>query len=149
MTRWVLLVEDNPDDRDLLVHAWHRLGLPARLEVVHDGLAALEVLADHGRQGPAVVLLDLKMPGADGFRVLERLRAADSRVPPVVVLTSSDEPTDVERSYALGASGYVVKPVKPDGYLEAVASIGTFWTRTNHPSPQESGREPASAPAAG
>jgi two-component system, response regulator len=134
--RRILLVEDSRDDVELITNEL-RLHVGSRIDVVGDGASALDYLHRQGvfagRQDDAPsVLLDLKLPKLSGFEVLEQIRAADTlRGVPVVVLTSSREDRDIERSYALGANAYVVKPVNIDQFSEAMRRIGLFWGALN------------------
>jgi two-component system response regulator len=145
MTGWVLAVEDSQDERELLHHAWVRAALATRLETVDGGmqaLARLELIQDarDGDDGgpPCAILLDLKMPQVDGLQVLTEVRARRWLYDvPVVILTSSAEPTDLVRSYSLGANGFVVKPVDIDDFFDVIAVTGRYWTAVNEPPPQE------------
>jgi two-component system, response regulator len=139
----ILLVEDNPDDVDLTLRALRKEGMTAEVAVVSDGPEALDYLLCRGRyegrdpeRRPAVVLLDLKLPGLHGLDVLARLRA-DRRTSllPVVVLTSSREESDVSASYALGANSYICKPVDFDRFRESIRQIGTYWLTLNEAPP--------------
>lgn len=128
----ILLVEDNPLDARSTIRAVRKLELAESVEVVTDGQAAL----DHLRQtsaGPdavGLVLLDLNLPGKDGHDVLAEMRAdPDLQVVPVVVLTSSIEPTDIDTAYRRGANAYVSKPTELDGWLRTIDSIREFWLR--------------------
>ena len=140
--RYVLLVEDNPDDAELTVRAFAKNRL-ATVEVVTDGEAALDFLFRTGAYstrpaGPApdVVLLDLNIPKIDGLGVLKRLRADEhTRHVPVVVLTSSNEESDIIRSYDLGANSFVRKPVDFEAFLDAARQLGLYWLVLNQPSP--------------
>lgn len=124
----VLLVEDSPDDERLAVRTLRRLLPPVGVAVARDGQEALDALGLDGQEAPSVVpdlvLCDLKMPKLSGDEVLRRVRA-DARLGdvPFVVFTSSDEPTDVARCQALGATEYAVKPVDYEAYGERVAQI--------------------------
>ncbi len=135
----ILLVEDNPDDEALTVHAFKKQRLANRLVVVRDGVQALDYLFARGAwasrdiaQAPAVVLLDLKLPRVDGLEVLRQLRA-DERTwsQPVVVLTSSAEERDVVESYRLGCNSYVRKPVDFDEFIAAARQLGLYWLLLN------------------
>lgn len=134
--KWILLVEDDRDHEALALRALHKTNVPAEVAVARSGAEALDCLfapAGDGREAaPRVVLLDLKLPGMDGLEVLRRLRA-DSRTSPlpVVVLTSSDEQSDVDASYDLGANSYVVKPVDYDRFVEVIRQIGAYWLTLN------------------
>jgi len=135
----VLLVEDNPDDVDLIAHAFRKAQVPHRLAVVSDGVEATAYLAGCPPFGdreqhplPAVVLLDLKLPRQSGFAVLEWIRAtAQLRHLPVVVLTSSSQEEDVRCAYDLCANSYLVKPVGRDAFVEMVQMINRYWTDLN------------------
>ncbi len=128
----VLLVEDNPADARLTLEGFREGGLPARLRVVGDGTEAMAVLRREGGHGdaarPSLVLLDLNLPGADGFEILGRLKADPVlQSIPVVVLTSSEAPGDVQRAYSLRANCYVTKPDDLPQFLSVIQSIGEFW----------------------
>lgn len=139
--RDILLIEDNPDDIELTRIAFAEAGLDSRLEVVRDGAEALDYLFARGEHAdrdlarpPAIVLLDLNLPKVDGREVLEAIRANEStRTLPVVVLTTSAEPFDVDASYALGANSYIRKPVDFEQFLAAIRQIGLYWLVLNQP----------------
>jgi CheY-like chemotaxis protein len=140
--RPILLAEDNANDVELTLAALHSLNLGNEIAVVGDGAEALAWLrcegAHAGRRGidPIVVLLDLKMPRVDGLETLRQIRADPAlRTLPVVILTSSREETDLVKGYALGANGYVVKPVDFDQFISAVSKLGVFWALINEPPP--------------
>lgn len=104
--------------------------------VARDGVEALDYLL--GREGepggplPHVVLLDLKLPKIDGLEVLRRIRAADrTKHLPVVILTSSDEESDMIQGYQSGANSYVRKPVDFNEFMSAVGSLGLYWLVIN------------------
>jgi CheY-like chemotaxis protein len=135
----ILLVEDNPNDLELALHAFRRNNLANRVQVVRDGAEALEFLFCTGayanrdaRQAPKVILLDLKLPKIDGLEVLRRLRSDErTHLIPVVVLTSSREGRDVADSYQLGVNSYIVKPVDFEQFMEAVRQLGLYWLLLN------------------
>ncbi len=137
----VLLVEDNDDDVDLALRAFAKSSVPSEIVCVRDGEEALEYLFATGRHAdrapermPAVVLLDLKLPKVDGLDVLQQVRAHDStRRLPVVVLTSSAEARDIERSYDLGANSFVRKPVAFSAFIDAANQLGLYWLTLNEP----------------
>ncbi len=137
MTRkYILLVEDNPDDEALALRALVRSAVPADVIVARDGAEALERVRGNLQRLPEVVLLDLKLPKLSGIDVLRRLRA-DPRtlLLPVVVLTSSNEDEDVLECYRAGANSYVRKPLDFDAFAAAVAELGRFWVNLSE-SPQ-------------
>jgi two-component system response regulator len=135
----ILLVEDNPDDVELTLLALRRHNLANHVEVVRDGAEALDFVFGTGpfagrqlRDGPKVILLDLKLPKVDGLEVLRRLKAdARTRMLPVVVLTSSQEERDIVESYQIGVNSYIVKPVDFAEFVEAMRQVGLYWLLVN------------------
>ena len=135
----ILLVEDNPDDVELIIRSLKRSKISNEIIVVSDGEEALEWLFCEGRYAdrdtdvePDVILLDIRMPKVDGLEVLERLRAdARTQYYPVVMLTSSREEEDLLRSYELGANSYVRKPVDFSEFSKAVQQLSLFWLLVN------------------
>ena len=133
----ILLVEDNPNDVELTLHAFQKSKLVNRVHVARDGVEALTFLfgneAGNAQNHPKVILLDLKLPKVDGLEVLRRLKAnANTQSIPVVVLTSSREERDVVDSYQLGVNSYIVKPVEFDQFVDATRQIGLYWVLLNH-----------------
>jgi len=138
LNRPILLVEDNPMDVDLTRRAFARRRVFNPLEVVRDGEEALQLIArwESGDPMPVVILLDLKLPKVDGLEVLRRLRADRlTKLIPVIVLSSSDEPADVIESYGLGANSYIRKPVDFTQFAEAIRHLGLYWLVLNEPPP--------------
>ena len=140
----ILLVEDNPDDEALTIRALKRNNITNDVVVARDGVEALDYLFATGSHAgrdvndlPKLVLLDLKLPRADGLEVLSRIRA-DGRTKrlPVVVLTSSKEDQDLIDSYDLGANSYIQKPVDFTRFTEAVRQLGLYWLLLNEPPPR-------------
>jgi CheY-like chemotaxis protein len=137
----ILLVEDNPNDVELTLHALKKNNLTNRIHVVRDGAEALEYLFSSGayaerdlNQTPKVILLDLKLPKVDGMEVLKRIKADErTRSIPMVVLTSSREERDIVDSYRLGVNSYITKPVDFDHFTEAVRQLGLYWLLLNQP----------------
>ena len=118
MTLRVLVVDDNEDHRFLTRRAVAALGPQVEVALAEDGPAALRAAAE---VRPDIVLLDVKMPGMDGFEVLRRLRGdAATRDVVVVMFTSSDSEADRERGEALGASGFVTKPLDAKAFARVV-----------------------------
>ena len=147
----ILLVEDNPDDRDLTIMALRESNVANSIELARDGEEALQYFADRARPLPALVLLDLKLPKIMGLDVLRRLRAEErTQTVPIVVLTSSREERDRHSSYAAGVNAYVCKPVDFDAFADAVRQVGHFWLGINEPPPaQRSGFDMSAAEPAG
>lgn len=137
----ILLVEDNPNDVELTLHALKENNLTNRIEVVRDGAEALDFIFATGayahrslEQSPKVILLDLKLPKVDGIEVLKRLKSNPrTRAIPVVVLTSSRAERDIVESYQLGVNSYIVKPVDFEQFTEAVRNLGLSWLLLNQP----------------
>ncbi len=135
----ILLVEDNPSDVELTLHAFKSANLANTVHVARDGVEAIEFLFGNGSGAngtpiPKLILLDLKLPRLDGHEVLKRIKG-DPRTSsiPVVVLTSSSEERDVMQTYRTGANSYIIKPVDFDQFSEAVRDIGKYWLEINHP----------------
>ena len=137
----ILLVEDNPNDVELTLHALRESHVTNPVHVVRDGAEALEFIFCTGAYAsrnmnntPKVILLDLKLPKVDGLEVLRRVKG-DPRTAkiPVVVLTSSREERDIVESYQLGVNSYIVKPVDFEQFTAAVRQVGLYWVLLNQP----------------
>lgn len=135
----ILLVEDNPNDVKLAMHAFKTHKIANCVHVVRDGAEALEFMFCTDRyadrkmhNGPKIVLLDLKLPLVDGIEVLRRIKS-DPRTQstPVVIMTSSKEDRDIVESYRLGVNSYIVKPVDFGQFTEAVKQLGYYWLLLN------------------
>ena len=137
----ILLVEDNPDDVELTRIAFAEAKIANDLIVMGDGAQALDYLFARGDYSdrdptdlPSIILLDLNLPKVDGREVLQAIRAnAATKSLPVVVLTTSAEPFDVEASYALGVNSYIQKPVSFEQFVWAVKQVGLYWLVLNQP----------------
>lgn len=141
--KFILLVEDNPDDEALTLRSLRKNNILNQVEVVRDGAEALDWLYGSGAHAgrdmnkmPAVVLLDLKLPKIDGLEVLRRIRSDErTKLLPVVILTSSKEEQDVVNGYRLGTNSYIRKPVDFNQFVEAVGQLGLYWLLLNEPPP--------------
>lgn len=141
----ILLVEDSADDEALTLRALSRNKIGNEVIVARDGEEALEWLFATGRhadrdhrQQPALVLLDLKLPKIDGLEVLRRIRErTETRLVPVVILTSSREEQDRLRGYLNGANSYIRKPIDFAHFVEAVRQVGLYWLVLNEPPPED------------
>ena len=128
----VLLVEDEPADAHLVRLAFEESRVLVDLQQVGDGVEALEYLQQQGPysqvQRPDLILLDLNMPRMNGRKFLEKIKSLDDlkRIP-VVVLTTSEAESDILASYDLGASGFIVKPVNMDDFIEQVQQLEDYW----------------------
>jgi two-component system response regulator len=137
----ILLVEDNPDDAALTLRAFRKNNIQNDIHLMRDGAEVIEWLSESGGVNglPAVVLLDLKLPKIDGLDVLRRIRATErTRLLPVVILSSSNEETDLMDGYRLGANSYVRKPVAFDDLLKATLHLGIYWLALNEAPPARS-----------
>ncbi len=138
----ILLVEDDPKDVELTLTALEEYNLANEVIVTRDGEEALDYVYRRGtfstrsNDNPAVLLLDLKLPRADGLEVLQQIKSDQKlRMIPVVVLTSSREERDMVASYSLGVNAYVVKPVNFHEFVNAIKELGIFWAIINQPPP--------------
>ena len=137
----ILIVEDNPHDLEMTMRGLQKARLVNNIHVARDGEEALDFVfctgAHAGRRledQPRVILLDIKLPKIDGLEVLARLKA-DPRTAsiPVVMLTSSQEQSDLVASYQSGVNSYIVKPVNFESFVQAVADLGMYWMLLNQP----------------
>ena len=135
----ILLVEDNPDDVDLLMRALKKNNIANDITVTRDGAEALDYLFGGGQYTdrdtsvtPRIILLDLNMPKINGLQVLEKIRADErTALTPVIILTSSKEEQDLISGYRSGANSYVRKPVDFNEFVDAVHQIGLYWLLIN------------------
>lgn len=138
----ILLVEDNPNDVELTMEALAENNIANAVDVASDGEEALDYLYCKGKfssrppGNPGVILLDLKLPKINGLEVLGKIRSDDSlKLIPVVILTSSNEESDLTAGYSLGVNAYVVKPVDFSEFVKAIRTLGLFWAIINEPPP--------------
>lgn len=132
MKKRLLLVEDDPDDAALFTAA---LAAPDALElaVAQDGQQALDLLLG-AEPAPDLVVLDLQLPRVTGLEVLKRMRATDKlKLLPVVIFSSSREPSDRHACYEASANSYLRKPVGAEEFERAVRSIESYWLSLNEP----------------
>lgn len=137
----ILLVENSPDDVELMQMALSERSITNKIVVARDGQEALDWLFRKGEHAgrdpsetPIVTLLDLRLPKIDGMEVLKRMRQDErTRLLPVVILTSSREEQDLVRSYELGANSYVRKPVDFQQFCKAARELGRYWLLVNEP----------------
>ena len=137
----ILIVEDNPNDAELIIRALKKGNIVNSLHVVEDGEKALDFVFARGqysnRSGirlPKVILLDIKLPKVNGLEVLKAIKENEStKKIPVVIVTSSREDPDIQVAYSLGANSYVVKPVDSTSFMNAMVGLGLYWLLVNQP----------------
>ncbi len=131
--RCILLVEDDPNDAELIMMTLEENQLANEIVHVRDGKEALDYLKRQGPfcnkgEDPALVILDLKLPKVSGLGVLRKIRDDETlKFMPVVIFTSSSEEQDIIDGYKLGTNGYVVKPLDFQQFVESVKQTGVFW----------------------
>jgi two-component system, response regulator len=131
----ILMAEDDPDDRLLTQEAIREAKLTNEINFVDDGEELMQYLKSSGKYGdkskypkPRLILLDLNMPKKDGREALKEIKADPKlRCIPIVVLTTSKAEEDILRTYDLGVSGYITKPVLFDDLIEVMKVIGKYW----------------------
>lgn len=141
MHRRILLVEDNADDRELALLAFEEARLGCQIDVCQSAEEALDYLLSRGRFAarprhllPSMVLADLKLPRASGVDLLREIRSLEeTRLLPVVIMTSSTEESDLVESYANHANSYIRKPVQFNAFVDTARQIGRYWLDLNEP----------------
>lgn len=139
----ILLVEDNPDHVFLARKAIRQeMGEGAAISHVGSAEEAIEFLFRQGTYAnadrPDLILIDVQLPGRDGFWVVKTIKADPSlRAIPVVIFTSSDAETDIRQGYECGTNIYVCKPTGPDEFAARLQAIPAFWSRVAHLPPRE------------
>ncbi len=135
----ILLVEDNPDDAELTLHAFRKHDMGDDIVVARDGEEALDYVFCRAayserdpKEMPSLILLDLKLPKVDGLEVLKQVRENDrTRRIPVVILTTSDDERDIMTGYNLGTNSFIRKPVDFDAFVSTIQQLGLYWLVTN------------------
>jgi two-component system, response regulator len=135
----ILIVEDNINDAEMALRALKQNNLANNVLVVGDGEEALDFIFARGqfrvkakKARPKIILLDLKLPKVDGLEVLREVKSRpETKIIPVIVLTSSKEEKDMIESYMLGVNSYIVKPVDFDKFVEAIRNLGLYWLLLN------------------
>ena len=135
----ILLVEDNPDDIELTLRAFRKNNILNEIIIKRDGAEALDfffgkdgVAVDNGKDLPILTMLDLKLPKIDGFDVLKKIRSDKrTKLIPVVILTSSNEQSDLLSGYELGCNSYIRKPVDFNQFTDTVKQLGFYWLLIN------------------
>jgi two-component system, response regulator len=135
---YILLADDNPTDAELTIRALELAGITQQIVWVQDGEAALQfvfrngIYAQRTPGNPRLMLLDLHMPKIDGLDVLAQIKAdSNTRSTPVVIMSSSDQESDMVKSFSLHANSYIVKPVDFRQFTDQVALLGKYWMQVN------------------
>ena len=139
----ILLIEDNPNDIELTLHTLEKQRLTKHLKILHDGAEALDYIFCKGTYTerditdcPKLILLDIKLPKIDGLQVLKQIKSDPrTRNIPTVMLTSSNQETDIWTSYQSGANSYITKPVDFTQFKQTVENLGLYWLTLNQPPP--------------
>jgi len=145
----VLVVEDDPNDQFLIQHAFREIGVIDPIHYVGDGAEAIAYMLGEGKYAdrekyayPTFIITDLKMPGTDGFAVLEFLKSnPDWKVIPTIVLSASSDLDDIKKSYMLGASSYHIKPNTAEELRQQLAVINAYWMTCQVPQVDLTGRQ--------
>ncbi|MGC1936417.1 MAG: response regulator [Candidatus Acidiferrales bacterium] len=135
----ILLVEDNPADLELTLHAFGQNHIANRIQVARDGEEALDFVLCRNTfkdrdpsTPPRLILLDLKLPKVDGLQVLREIKGNPQTCSiPIVILTASKEERDLVEGYKLGVNSYIQKPVDFDSFRETVKHLGLYWLLIN------------------
>ncbi|HEY1065845.1 MAG TPA: response regulator [Pirellulales bacterium] len=134
----ILVVEDSEEHYEAVLRAFRKTEIPNPVHRCEDGDEALDYLFHRGRYSeysssprPAVVLLDLNLPGTDGREVLDAIKRNESlRSLPVVVLTTSSNPSDIQLCYRTGAASYIIKPISFSDFLKTIETLKSYWFDT-------------------
>lgn len=145
----ILIVDDDPNELVFLERAFRAIGVTDPIHTINGGREAIAYMMGEGKFAdrslyayPTFITTDLKMPGADGFTVLEHLKNnPEWAVIPTVVLTSSRDLDDIKKAYMLGASSYHVKPSSPDGLRQLLRVLHDYWLSCEVPEVDSTGRQ--------
>jgi CheY-like chemotaxis protein len=145
----IMVVDDDPNDLILIERAFRAIGVKEPIHTINGGQEAIDYMMGHGKYAdratfayPTFITTDLKMPGADGFAVLEHLQNnPEWAVIPTVVLTSSRDLDDIKKSYMLGASSYHVKPLSPVDLRQQLRVLHDYWVTCEVPQVDITGRQ--------
>jgi len=135
----ILIIEDNPNDAELMLRSLKKNNLVNKITVIEDGADALDFIFCKGKYNsrdcskqPTVIFLDLKLPKVDGLELLKKIKSdKKTNKIPVIVVSSSDQDPDIRSAYELGANSYVVKPVEFKDFVEKISQLGLYWLIIN------------------
>ena len=144
----ILLVEDSPDDALLMMRAFQKIGVSDAIQHVRGGTEAIQYLKGEGQfadrdrfRYPSFIVTDLKMPAGDGFALLSHLKSTPQHaVIPTVVYSSSDDPDDIRRCYAMGAGSYIVKRNQASELQRMFKIFFDYWMECEVPAVDETGK---------
>ncbi len=139
----ILIIEDNPEDAELIIRALKKRRLANDIFIINDGRKALDFIHCQGEYanrnlsaGPKVIFLDLKLPKVNGLEVLKALKAEiTTKYIPVIIITSSREDPDIKAAYEQGVNSYIVKPVNFKVFMDAMEHTGYYWLLINRTLP--------------
>jgi CheY-like chemotaxis protein len=138
----VLMVEDSPNDAELIKRALSKINIASKIFWVKDGAEALDFVFCAGKyvgrnatiHPLKVILLDLKLPKVNGLEVATKIKSDErTKIIPIVIVTSSQEDKDLKTAYALGVNSYIVKPIEADNFVKALSEAGLYWLAINKP----------------
>jgi len=135
----IVIVEDNPNDAELMIRSLKKNNLANNLILLEDGEEAMNFFFRQGKYEdveishiPKVIFLDLKLPKVSGLEILKNLKTnAVTRKIPVIIVSSSKEDPDITAAYDLGANSYVVKPVNYEDFVKTINQLGLYWLVVN------------------
>ena len=135
----IIIVEDNPEDAELMMRSLKKNNLSNNLILLEDGELALDFFFRRGKykerkatKSNLMIFLDLKLPKVDGLEILRQLKSnKNTKKIPVVIVTSSKQDPDINTAYELGANSYVVKPVDYEKFTETIKQLGLYWLVVN------------------
>lgn len=144
-----MVVDDDPNDLFLIEKAFRDIGVTDPIRTINSGRDAIAYIMGEGKYSdrsvyvyPSFITIDLKMPGTDGFDVLEHLKEnPEWAIIPTVVLTSSRDLDDIKKAYMLGASSYHVKPTSPDALRQQLKVLHAYWMTCEVPEVDRTGRQ--------
>ena len=135
----IIIVEDNPEDSELMMRSLKKNNLSNNLILLEDGELALDFFFRRGKykerkatKSNLMIFLDLKLPKVDGLEILRQLKSnKNTKKIPVVIVSSSKQDPDINTAYELGANSYVVKPVDYEKFTETIKQLGLYWLVVN------------------
>jgi len=144
-----MIVDDDPDDLILIERSFRKIGVKDPIHTINGGREAIAYMIGEGKYAdrslyayPTFIITDLKMPGTDGFAVLEHLKNNPGwAVIPTVVLTSSTDLDDIKKAYMLGASSYHLKPASLDGLCHQLQVLHDYWISCEVPEVDSTGHQ--------